>query len=169
MNNQIVGGITAGAGAALGIANSIASGVNAQKGRNQIKANRTFNENMFNSQYYKDALARSEVQSALNLQRQNNARQAQMDAAQSAVLGSTPEVQAALQQQRNASMANTIAQIAANTSAYKDAILGNYQNAMNNYYNAMNQSYANQSAQQASAANESFKMIGSGMKTMAGL
>jgi hypothetical protein len=152
--------------AALGIANSIAAADASAKARKQLKAGDAFNENMFNKQYYQDMMDRSEVQSALNLQRKNDAMQAQQDAAQAAVMGATPEVQAAMQQQRNQGIANTIAQIAANTSAYKDAILGNYQNAKNNYFNAMGNSYMNQSQQETNAAAQGWKMAADGAGTI---
>jgi hypothetical protein len=161
-----IGAVQAGAGAIMGAANQIAAGVHAKQARNQLKASDAFNENMFNKQYYQDMMDRSEVQSALNLQRKNDAMQAQQDAAQAAVMGATPEVQAAMQQQRNQGMANTIAQIAANTSAYKDAILGNYQNAKNNYFNAMGNSYMNQSQQETNAAAQGWKMAADGAGTI---
>lgn len=161
-----IGAVQAGAGVILGAANQIAAGVHAKKARNQLKASDAFNENMFNKQYYQDMMDRSEVQSALNLQRKNDAMQAQQDMAQAAVMGATPEVQAAMQQQRNQGMANTIAQIAANVSAYKDAILGNYQNAKNNYFKAMGDSYMNQSQQESNAAAQGWKMAADGAGTI---
>lgn len=162
-----IGAVQAGAGAIIGAANQIAAGVHAKQARNQLKASDAFNENMFNKQYYQDMMDRSEVQSALNLQRKNDAAQAQQDMAQAAVMGATPEVQAAMQQQRNQGMANTIAQIAANASAYKDAILGNYQNAKNNYFNAMNNSYMQQSANETKASEAGWNMAANGLSTMA--
>jgi hypothetical protein len=162
-----IGAVQSGAGAILGAANQIAAGVHAKKARNQLKVSDAFNENMFNKQYYQDMMDRSEVQSALNLQRKNDAAQAQQDMAQAAVMGATPEVQAAMQQQRNQGMANTIAQIAANASAYKDAILGNYQNAKNNYFNSMANSYMQQSANETKASEAGWNMASNGLSTMA--
>jgi hypothetical protein len=162
---SVAGAVNAG----LGIANSIGAADAAAKARRQLKASDAFNKDMFNKQYYQDMMDRSEVQSALNLQRKNDAMQAQQDAAQAAVMGSTPEVQAAMQQQRNQSMANTIAQIAANTSAYKDAILGNYQNAKNNYFNSMANSHTNTSNQLSAAAGQAFAGIGETAGAFAGI
>jgi hypothetical protein len=165
----VEGAIGGGINAALGIANSIAAADASAKARKQLKASDAFNENMYNKQYYQDMMDRSEVQSALNLQRKNDAAQAQQDMAQAAVMGATPEVQAAMQQQRNQGMANTIAQIAANTSAYKDAILGNYQNAKNNYFNSMANSHTNTSNQLSAAAAQSFAGIGETAGAFAGI
>lgn len=133
----------------------------------QLKASDAFNENMFNKQYYQDMMDRSEVQSALNLQRKNDAAQAQQDMAQAAVMGATPEVQAAMQQQRNQGMANTIAQIAANTSAYKDAILGNYQNAKNKYFDDMHQHYIDRGQQYMDLAQQGWGSVSKGATTFA--
>ena len=161
--------IGAGVNAALGIGTAIGAADAAAKARKQLKASDAFNENMFNKQYYQDMMDRSEVKSALNLQRKNDVAQAQQDMAQAAVIGATPEVQAAMQQQRNQGMSNTIAQIAANTSAYKDAILGNYQNAKNNYFNSMANSHTNTSNQLSAISAQAFAGIGETAGAFAGI
>ncbi len=157
----------------MAIGNAIGAAVKQKKANKQLDKANAFNQSMFDKQYYQDEFNRSEVQRALNAQQQFNEQQANMDNAANAVNGATPEVALAQQQARNNAMAQTISGIAANTSAQKDAIMGNFQNAKNQYFNSKAASYQNQATQQSQASANAAtalegKSVAAGMEAIQG-
>ena len=99
-----------------------------------IEAQKNFNQELFEKQYYDDITNRSEIQQLLKEADERDKRQQRQNRATSAIMGSTAEQDLAAQDSINKGRADLLAEIAGNASKLKDGYLTNWQNQMNNYY-----------------------------------
>lgn len=125
--DKVVGGV----GLASGLAESIIGGVKSAKAakaqKKLIQAQRNKNDAWYNKNYYQDYLNRSDSQAAIRRVEDFMKKRNKNAAATATVMGSTPEVVAAQQQNDQKLMADTMGNIAANADVYKDRVQARYQ------------------------------------------
>lgn len=150
---------------------SIAASSSAKKGRKELEKQYSLidqldskNESLFNKQYYQDITNRTDMQNMFRMLQENQKQAEERAAAQSAVMGATPEQQLASQEINRKSYADALADVASNASQLKDAYMENYMGRVNNIFGQrMNlsdkvaQSWMNQSAQQSQAASNLYQ------------
>ena len=158
----MVGSITS---SALGGALQIGSAIYGQIKSNQLNkqaqaeldARREENKNWYNQKMNEDYMMRSDVQNVLRKQRELLDEQYKRAKASNIVAGGTDESLALQQQAANKTMGDTMADIAANASAYKDNVEQQYRNQENSLSQRQQQIYANQANAVASAAGQASK------------
>lgn len=118
---------------------------------------------------------RTEVQGMLRELREQQDAQRNQNEARAAVSGETKEQQIAEQQGLNKAFADSVANIASNSSMLKDGLLDGYDNSMRQYYEAkrahntaMGQIAQNTSNQWAQAANNGVGLMAGSAQTLAG-
>jgi hypothetical protein len=147
---------------ALGGAMQVGSAIYGQIKSNQLnkQAERELqNRRAENKQWYEqkmneDYMNRSDVQNVLRKQRELLGEQYQRARATNLVAGGTDESLALQQQAANTAMGDTMANIAANASAYKDNIEQQYRAQENNLSQQQQQIYSNQANAVAQAASQ---------------
>ena len=102
-------------------------------------------------------MMRCDVQNVLRKQRELLNEQYQRARATNIVAGGTDESLALQQQAANKAMGDTMSDIAANASAYKDNIEQQYRSQENNLSQQQQQIYANQANQVTQAASQAAK------------
>lgn len=148
--------------AAVGGAMQIGSSIYGQYKSNQLNKQaqaelqnrRDENKQWYNQKMNEDYMMRSDVQNVLRKQRELLNEQYQRARATNIVAGGTDESLALQQQAANKTMGDTMADIAANASAYKDNIEQQYRAQENNLSQQQQQIYANQANQVSQAASQ---------------
>lgn len=157
LGSAIAGGVTALGSAIYGAVTSAKAN---KKARELISQQRADNKDWYNRKMAEDYTQRSDAQAVLSKQREllnERYRQAQ---ATNVVAGGTDESLALQQQAANKAMAQTMSDIAANASAYKDSVEQSYRNqdaALNQ------QQIANYSQQAQAAAAAAGQAVGAGV------
>lgn len=145
MVGAIIGGV-----AALGsaITGAISSSKQNKRSRDLIGAQRTKNQQWYNTRMAEDFTQRTDAQAILKKQREmleeryNNAR------ATGAVSGATDEAVALQKEAANSAMADTMTNLSAQAASYKE----NVENAYHNTDSALNQQQAQIATAQAQAS-----------------
>lgn len=149
-------GIIAGIGAATSLASSIIGAVSSAKATREanalINTQKVNNKNWYDSQVSQDYMQRSDTQAILKKQKELLDAQYNRAAATSVVAGGTDEALAMQKAQANDTVADTMTNIAAQASSYKDNIEQQYrqqENALTQQQVAVAQGKAEQIAQAA--------------------
>lgn len=162
-----LGGATALGSAIYGVAAS--SNYN-NKARQLIQQQRDDNKAWYDTKMSQDYTMRSDVQAAVNRQRQLLNEQYKRARNTNIVAGGTNESLALQQQAANRSLSDTMTDIASQSAAHRDSVEQQYraQDAALNQQQA--QSYQQQAAQAAQAAsqavNAGVNMVGQGLHTI---
>lgn len=139
-----------------------------KKAQAELDARKKDNDAWYNNKMNEDYMMRSDVQNVLRKQRELLNELYQRARATNIVAGGTDESLALQQQAANEAMGNTMADIAANASAYKDNVETQYLQQKNNLSEQQQQIYSGQAqatAQAASqAANAGASLLGSGLE-----
>jgi hypothetical protein len=125
-----------------------------KQAQDELKARREENKQWYNQKMNEDYMMRSDVQNVLRKQRELLNEQYQRARATNIVAGGTDESLALQQQAANNAMGETMADIAANASSYKDNVEQQYRSAENNLSAQQQQIYTNQANQVAQAASQ---------------
>ncbi|MBP3350706.1 MAG: hypothetical protein J6L03_08815 [Bacteroidaceae bacterium] len=162
----ILGGISAAGGLASGIAGLAQSNKQAQEAARMQRERDEFNRNIFNRQYYQDAISRNDTQHFLR-QLRNNMRDTVKQQANTAVItGQTPEAVAATKEANARAYADAIAGIDATNSQRKDAALAGYQAGKNQSFADWMESYTQQAQNWTNFANQAFAIGAQGINTI---
>ena len=150
--------ISSALGGAMQIGSAIYGQVKSNKLNKQAEAElqnrRTENKNWYNQKMNEDYMMRSDVQNVLRKQRELLDEQYKRARATNLVAGGTDESLVLQQQAANQTMGNTMADIAANASAYRDNVEQQYRAQENNLSQQQQQIYSNQANQVAQAAGQ---------------
>ena len=130
------------------------------KAQYELDSRRNENRNWYNQKMNEDYMMRSDVQNVLRKQRELLDEQYKRARATNLVSGGTDESLALQQQAANQTMGDTMADIAANASAYKDNIEQQYRAQENNLSQQQQQIYTNQANQVSQAASQALQMGG---------
>lgn len=125
-----------------------------KQAQDELQARRDENKQWYNQKMNEDYMMRSDVQNVLRKQRELLNEQYQRARATNIVAGGTDESLALQQQAANKTMGDTMADIAANASAYKDNVEQQYRAQENNLSQQQQQIYTNQAKQVAQAASQ---------------
>lgn len=123
-------------GAAAGLANTIAGGVQTAKANKERKKllqdehNRI--QGQYDREYYQDYLSRSDIQSLVSKLQEQSKRRSENAAGTAAVMGSTPEAVAAQKQGEAEAMGQSIGQIAGYGDQWKQGVADRYNQQMSN-------------------------------------
>lgn len=147
---------------ALGGAMQVGSAIYGQVKSNQLNKQaeaelqnrRAENKNWYNQKMNEDYMMRSDVQNVLRKQRELLDEQYKRARATNIVAGGTDESLALQQQAANQTMGNTMADIAANASSYKDNIEQQYRAQENSLSQQQQQIYSNQANAVATAVSQ---------------
>lgn len=162
----ILGGLSAIGGLGTGIAGLFESNKKQQEAIRLQKERDDFNRNMFNRQYYQDAISRNDTQHFLRtlrndmretVDRQNNA---------AVITGQTPEAVAATKEANARAYAEAIASIDATNSQRKDAALAGYQASRNQSFADWMNNYNQQANNWTNFANQAFAIGAQGLNTI---
>ena len=153
-------------GAATSVASGIAGGIKARRAERKYKKEmadlQKKQQDWYNQKANEDYTQRADVQRLLNSSKDAAINQLNQQAGRSIVSGGTEESMMAARQAANQGIADATANIAAQASAYKDAVdQQNQQNISNNAQRMMNY-YAQSAANAQQAASEGMK-AGMGM------
>lgn len=99
-----------------------------KEGQAEVNREKAFNDTLFNREYYQDYMQRSENQSALKVLRDRMRRENAETAQTAVVMGATPEAVAKQKEITNSIMGDTVSQIAANSSSFRDNVMNRYLN-----------------------------------------
>lgn len=150
--------ISAAVGGAIQLGSSIYGQVKSnqlnKQAQDELSARRAENKNWYNQKMNEDYMMRSDVQNVLRKQRELLQEQYQRARATNIVAGGTDESLALQQREANKAMGDTMADIAANASAYKDNVEQQYRAQENASSQQQQQIYANQANQIAQAASQ---------------
>lgn len=148
---SIAGGV-----AALGssIIGAISSSANARKARQLIQNQRDENQRWYNTKMNEDYTQRTDVQNAINKQRELLDEQIKRANARSVVGGASEESVAIAKEQANKSVAEATADIAAAGADYKDRVEQQYRATDAALNQQQAQTYQQQAAQSAQAASQ---------------
>ena len=125
-----------------------------KKAQAEMDARRAENKRWYEQKMNEDYMMRSDVQNVLRKQRELLDEQYKRARATNIVAGGTDESLALQQQAANQTMGNTMADIAANASSYKDNVEQQYRAQENSLSQQQQQIYANQANQVAQAASQ---------------
>ena len=150
--------ISAGLGGALQLGSTIyglaeSSRVNKEAQKEQDKR-RAENKQWYNQKKNEDYMMRSDVQNVLRKQRELLDEQYKRARATNIVAGGTDESLALQQREANKIVGDTMADIAANASAYKDSVEQQYRAQENALSEQQQQIYTNRANAIASAASQ---------------
>lgn len=151
---MVAAAVTAG----LSLANAIYGGVKSAQANNRarrlIQQQRDENKRWYDTKMREDYTLRTDVQSAINRQRELLDEQSKRARARQAVSGGTDEAAALAKEAANKSLSDTMTDIASQASAYKDNVERQYraEDAALNQQQA--QSHQQQAAQTALAASQ---------------
>lgn len=143
MIGEIISGV---AGLASGVFGGIKAGKARKKAQASLNQEKTFNENLFNKEYYADAMERSDNVSLLKNMRDMLTQQNKQVAATSVITGGTPEAAAVQKESVNNVLAKSAGNIAASNSYYKDNVMNRYLNQRQNLFGQQQNIY-NQNAE----------------------
>ena len=128
-----------------------------KQAQQELDARRSENKNWYNQKMNEDYMMRSDVQNVLRKQRELLDEQYKRARATNIVAGGTDESLALQQREANRQMGDTMADIAANASSYKDNIEQQYRAQENNLSQQQQQIYTNQANAVAEAAKQANK------------
>lgn len=128
-----------------------------KQAQSELQGRRDENKQWYQQKMNEDYMMRSDVQNVLRKQRELLNEQYQRARATNIVAGGTDESLALQQQAANKTMGDTMADIAANASAYKDNVEQQYRDQENNLSQQQQQIYTNQANQVAQAASQAAK------------
>lgn len=147
-----------------------------EKNRAEIEEAHRKRENLLNLRLHQDVTDRTEVQGMLREMREQQDAQRSQDEARGDVLGETSEVRTANAENRNKAMADSIAQIASNSSMLKDGVmdqymqeLGDYSKQKQEHNTTMAQIEMNRSNQWANAAGNAASAAAGSATALAGM
>ena len=151
MVGSIIGGVTA-LGSAIygGIASSVAN----NKARALIQQQRDDNKAWYDTKMRQDYTMRTDVQAAINKQRDLLNEQYKRARATNVVAGGTDESLALQQKVAAQSLTDTMSDVASNAAAHKDSVEQQYRAQDNALNQQQAQSYQQQAAQAAQAASQ---------------
>lgn len=132
----------------------IKSGQYNKQAQDELQARRNENKQWYKQKMNEDYMMRSDVQNVLRKQRELLNEQYQRARATNIVAGGTDESLALQQQAANNAMGETMANIAANASAYKENVEQQYRAQESNLSQQQQQIYTNQANQVAQAASQ---------------
>lgn len=128
-----------------------------KKAEAELQGRRDENKQWYNQKMNEDYMMRSDVQNVLRKQRELLNEQYQKARATNIVAGGTDESLALQQQAANNTLGETMADIAANASTYKDNVEQQYRAQENNLSQQQQQIYSNQANAVAQAASQAGK------------
>lgn len=150
--------ISAGLGSALQVGSTIYGLAESKRLNDQaqaeLKNRRDENKQWYNQKMNEDYMMRSDVQNVLRKQRELLDEQYKRARATNIVAGGTDESLALQQQAANKTVGDTMADIAANASTYKDNVEQQYRAQENSLSQQQQQIYANQANAAAQAASQ---------------
>lgn len=127
----------------LGLASGIFGGIKAAKQRKKaqraLNEEKTYNENLFNREYYSDPLERSDSAALLRNLREGLKERSKSSVATAAVTGATPEAIVAEKEASNKTISDTMGNLGAMNAQYKDNVMNRYLNQRQNLYNQQQQ------------------------------
>lgn len=162
----ILGGISAAGGLASGIAGLVQSNKQAQEVARMQRERDDFNRNMFNRQYYQDAISRNDTQHFLRQLRNNMRDTVEQQNNAAVITGQTPEAVAATKEANAKAYADAIASIDATNSQRKDAALAGYQASKNQSFSDWMNNYNQQANNWTNFANQAFAIGAQGINTV---
>lgn len=170
--DMVAGIVSAGIGGLMQLGSSIYGSVkSAQQNREALReldARRAENKRWYEQKMNEDYTMRSDVQNVLRKQRELLQEQYQRARATNVVAGGTDESLALQQQAANEVMGDTMADIAANATAHKDAVESDYranEAALSQQQQNIYAGQAQATSQAASqAANAGAALIGAGLE-----
>ena len=162
----ILGGISAAGGLASGIAGLVQSNKQAQEAARMQRERDDFNRNMFNRQYYQDAISRNDTQHFLRQLRNNMRDTVEQQNNAAVITGQTPEAVAATKEANARAYADAIASIDATNSQRKDAALAGYQASKNQSFADWMNNYNQQANNWTNFANQAFAIGAQGVNTI---
>lgn len=125
-----------------------------KKAQAELDSRRNENRQWYNQKMNEDYMMRSDVQNVLRKQRDLLDEQYKRARATNLVAGGTDESLALQQQAANKAMGDTMSDIAANASTYKDNVEQQYRQQEQNLSMQQQQRYDNQAAQVSQAASQ---------------
>lgn len=143
----------------------IKSGQYNKQAQDELTARRAENKQWYDQKMNEDYMMRSDVQNVLRKQRELLNEQYQRARATNIVAGGTDESLALQQQAANKVMGDTMADIAANASAYKDNAEQQYRAQEANLSQQQQQIYTNQANATAQAAGQAAQIGGNMVQT----
>lgn len=147
---------------------SIASAKQNKKAEDELNARRKENQRWYNLKMNEDYMMRSDVQNVLRKQRELLDEQYKRAKATNVVAGGTDESLALQQQAANRQMGETMADIAENASAHKDAVEAQYREQESALSQQQQNLYMNQAnataAAAAQAGNAGAGLLGTGLE-----
>lgn len=155
---MIASAISAGLGGLMQVGSTIyglaeSSRLN-KEAQGELNKRRSENQQWYNQKMNEDYMMRSDVQNVLRKQRELLDEQYKRARATNIVAGGTDESLALQQREANRVMGDTMADIAANASAYKDNVEQQYRAQENSLSQQQQQIYTNQANAVASAAGQ---------------
>jgi len=122
--------ILATAGIVAGVAGNIAGGIAtsrlAKRQQEALNKEKAYSENLFNKEYYQDALSRSENASFLKVLNQRQQEETERASRTAAITGGTAEAGAAVAKNQGRNYGEAITRLASTASAHKDQALAAY-------------------------------------------
>lgn len=125
-----------------------------KEAQGELNKRRSENQQWYNQKMNEDYMMRSDVQNVLRKQRELLDEQYKRARATNIVAGGTDESLALQQREANKIMGDTMADIAANASAYKDNVEQQYRAQENNLSQQQQQIYTNRANATAQAASQ---------------
>lgn len=170
--DMVAGIVSAGIGGLMQLGSSIygsvASAKQNKEAQRELEARRAENKRWYEQKMNEDYTMRSDVQNVLRKQRELLQEQYQRARATNVVAGGTDESLALQQQAANEVMGDTMAEIAANAEAHKDAVESDYranEAALSQQQQNIYAGQAQATAQAASqAANAGAALLGAGLE-----
>lgn len=127
----------------LGLASGLFGGIKAAKQRKKaqraLNEEKTYNENLFNREYYSDPLERSDSAALLRNLREGLKERSKRTTATAAITGATPEAIVAEKEASNKTISDTMSNLGAMNAQYKDNVMNRYLNQRQNLYNQQQQ------------------------------
>lgn len=137
-----------------------------EKAAEELARSESFQDGIFNSQYYKDFTDRADVQALFNNFRNEQKKQTSQNRKNIAVSGGTQESVAAMQKNTADALANTYNNAASIGAQWKDSMMENYLNRKAAIQNGRYNLYQNTAASYMGSAND---MLGSTSEGLASL
>ena len=131
--------ITGGLGLLGGLFGGIKAGKQRKKAQRALNEEKTYNENLFNKEYYSDPLERSDSAALLRNLREGLKERSKSSAATAAITGATPEAVLADKEAGNKTISDTMSNLGAMNAQYKDNVMNRYLNQRQNLYNQQQQ------------------------------
>lgn len=148
--------VSAGMGGLMQVGTSIYGTIQSakqnQKAQGELDARKRENDRWYNLKKNEDYTKRTDVQNVFRKQRELLDEQYKRARATNIVAGGTDEALALQQAEANRAMGETMADVAANASAYKDNVEAQYRAQKDALSKEQQQIYANQAQATASAA-----------------